>query len=129
MGIVDRRLSLTWGALALTAVLLAPLATDLAPRLPGCLFRELTGLPCPTCGTTRAALALVRLDLAGAIAFNPLATLGALVFLLGGVAAAAVCVAGRALPAPRLFGSGPRSAALLAIVANWAWLLLHPPPP
>lgn len=125
MGIVDRRLSLTWGALALTAVLLAPLATDLAPLLPGCLFRELTGLPCPTCGATRAALALTRLDLAGAIAFNPLATLGALVFILGGAAAAGGSLAGRPLREPPLAGPALRWAAVVALAANWAWILLH----
>ena len=125
MGIVDRRLSLTWGALALAAVLLAPLATDLAPRLPVCLFRELTGLPCPTCGTTRAALALSRLDLAGAIAWNPLATLGALVFVLGGAAAAVASLAGKPLREPRLTGPALRTAAVIAVAANWAWVLLH----
>jgi hypothetical protein len=119
---------LTWGAVALAAVLLAPLATRTEPLLSGCLFRDLTGLPCPTCGTAHAALALARLDLPGAFAFNPLATLGALVFLLGGAAAAVASLAGRPLPEPRLAGPVPRSAAFLAVAANWAWLLLHPPP-
>ena len=128
MATADRRLGLTWGAVALAAVLLAPLATQTAPLLPGCLFRELTGLPCPTCGITHAALALARWDLPHALAFNPLATLGALVFLVGGVAAAAASLAGRPLTEPRLSGRAPRSAALLAVAANWAWLLLHPPP-
>jgi hypothetical protein len=124
----DRRLGLTWGAIALAAALLAPLAAPLAPLLPGCLFRDLTGLPCPTCGTAHAALALARLDLPGAIAFNPLAALGALVFLLGGAAAAAASLAGRPLSEPRLSGWALRSAALLAVAADWAWLFLHPPP-
>jgi len=124
----DRRLGLTWGAIALAAVLLAPLAVSLAPLLPVCLFRDLTGLPCPTCGTAHAALALARLDLPHAIAFNPLAALGALLFLLGGAAAALASLAGRPLPEPRLSGWAPRSAAFLAVVANWGWLLLHPPP-
>jgi uncharacterized protein DUF2752 len=122
------RLALTWGAIALTAVLLAPLATQLAALLPGCLFRDLTGLPCPTCGTAHAALAIAHLDLSGAFAINPLATLGALLFLLGGAAAAAASLAGRPLREPRLSGPVPRLAALLAVAANWAWLLLHPPP-
>ena len=124
----DRRLGVIWGAIALAAAVLAHLATPLAPLLPGCLFRELTGLPCPTCGTAHAALALARLDLPHAIAFNPLATLGALVFLVGGVAAAVASLAGRPLAEPRLSGPAPRSAALLAVAANWTWLLLHPPP-
>jgi Protein of unknown function (DUF2752) len=128
LAVIDRRLALTWGALALTAVLLAPLATRLTPSLPVCLFRDLTGLPCPTCGTTHAALALAHLDLPGAIAFNPLATLGALAFLLGGAVAAAASLANRPLPEPRLSGAVPRSVALLAVAANWSWLLLHPPP-
>lgn len=122
------RLALTWGAVALAAALLAPFATGLASGMPGCLFRELTGLPCPTCGTAHAALALARLNLPGAFASNPLATLGALVFLLGGVAAASVSLAGRPLREPRLSGPAPRVAVLLAVAANWAWLLLHPPP-
>jgi hypothetical protein len=124
----DRRLGLFWGAAALGTLLLGPLASRVAPSLPGCLFRELTGLPCPACGTAHAALALTRLDVAGAIAFNPLATLGAVLFLLGGAFAAAAFFAGRVLREPRLSGPAPRLAAALAVAANWAWLLLHPPP-
>jgi hypothetical protein len=68
------------------------------------------------------------LDLPHAIAFNPLATLAALLFLFGGAAAAVASLAGRPLSEPRLSGWAPRSAALLAVAANWAWLFLHPPP-
>jgi hypothetical protein len=113
---------------ALVAVLLAPFATGLASGMPGCLFRDLTGLPCPTCGTAHAALALARLDLAGAFLSNPLATVGALVFILGGITAAAASLAGRPLHEPRLAGHAPRLVALVAVAVNWAWLLLHPPP-
>ena len=42
-----------------------------------CVFRGLTGLPCPTCGSTRAVGRLAALDLAGALAMNPLTTLAA----------------------------------------------------
>ncbi|MDC3953402.1 DUF2752 domain-containing protein [Polyangium jinanense] len=38
-----------------------------------CILRLTLGLPCPACGLTRAALALLRLDLATATAFHPLA--------------------------------------------------------
>ena len=35
-----------------------------------CLFHKVTGLLCPGCGNSRAALALLRLDVAGALAYN-----------------------------------------------------------
>lgn len=38
----------------------------------GCPIRWLTGIPCPGCGLSRAYLALLRGDLAGAFAFHPL---------------------------------------------------------
>ena len=39
---------------------------------PKCWFRQLTGLPCPTCGATRSVLSLVHGNLAEAIGHNPL---------------------------------------------------------
>jgi Protein of unknown function (DUF2752) len=39
---------------------------------PKCWFRQLTGLPCPTCGATRSVLSLVHGNLGGAIDRNPL---------------------------------------------------------
>ena len=37
-----------------------------------CVFYQITGLLCPGCGNTRAALALLRLDVPAAFAYNPL---------------------------------------------------------
>ena len=37
-----------------------------------CIFKSLTGWPCPTCGMTRSLIRLRRLDLVGAFAANPL---------------------------------------------------------
>lgn len=37
----------------------------------GCPFHKLTGLQCPGCGNSRAAMALLRLDLAAAFSYNP----------------------------------------------------------
>ena len=38
----------------------------------GCPFYQITGLQCPGCGNSRAALALIRLDFKSALGFNPL---------------------------------------------------------
>ena len=35
-----------------------------------CLFHEITGLLCPGCGNSRAALALLRLDIRAALGYN-----------------------------------------------------------
>ena len=36
-----------------------------------CLLRTFTGLLCPGCGNSRAAMALLRLDFAAAFSYNP----------------------------------------------------------
>lgn len=36
-----------------------------------CAFKQATGVPCPTCGGTRAVKCLLRLDLVGAWNYNP----------------------------------------------------------
>nr|QGT51180.1 hypothetical protein Firmicute1046_2560 [uncultured Firmicutes bacterium] len=38
----------------------------------GCPFRRMTGIACPFCGMTRAALSVLRLDFAGAVQYHPL---------------------------------------------------------
>jgi len=36
-----------------------------------CLFKQLTGIPCPSCGSTRSVLSLLRGDVTGALIWNP----------------------------------------------------------
>ena len=43
-----------------------------------CLVIALFGVPCPSCGSTRAFGALAELDVLGALRFNPLIVLGTL---------------------------------------------------
>jgi hypothetical protein len=84
----ERQLALLWLAAALSALALRPVWLAIAPRLPGCVFRSLTGIPCPGCGSTRAATAMLQGDLAASFASNPLAALAGLVFVVGAPLAA-----------------------------------------
>jgi hypothetical protein len=119
----ERQLAFLWGGAALAGAATAPFARALASASPGCLFRAVTGVPCPTCGGTRALLALARLDVPAALAWNPLVTLGALVFVLGGLVVLARALAGRGVPdgpPPRWAGA----AAGFAFAANWAFVIV-----
>ncbi|MGE0454236.1 MAG: DUF2752 domain-containing protein [Vicinamibacteria bacterium] len=51
-----------------------------------CYFKGFTGIPCFTCGSTRAAAHLAVLDFTGAFAVNPLATGVALALAVWGLA-------------------------------------------
>jgi hypothetical protein len=46
-----------------------------------CLLRASTGIPCPLCGGTTAAVRVGRGDLVGGLRASPLAVLGALAFV------------------------------------------------
>src|ERR1035437_1913257 len=40
-------------------------------KLGVCLFKRITGIPCPSCGSTRSVLSLVKGDVLGALFWNP----------------------------------------------------------
>jgi len=104
-------------------VALSPLAPALARGLSACPVRVLAGWPCPACGATRAALALARLDFAAAFAWNPLAAAGWLLLVGGGLAAALASFVGRLPPEPRTLPAASRWGFVLALVANWLYLV------
>jgi hypothetical protein len=73
------------------AVLLAAAVGLAVLHLPGrprtvCLLRAVTGIPCPLCGGTTAAVQVGRGDLLGALRASPLAVLGAATFVAAPVA-------------------------------------------
>lgn len=121
-----RQLALLWGVAAASTAALRPLWLALAPVLPACPMRTFTGIPCPTCGTTRAAVALLHGDLATALHANPLAALAGVGFVVGGLVALAWAWARGPLPAlPTRLPWSVRAAVLALLVANWAWVIAH----
>lgn len=48
-------------------------SSEVAAHFPACLFRLVTGLPCPGCGMLRGLMQAWRLDWAGAFHHHPLA--------------------------------------------------------
>ena len=122
-----RQLGLVWGGVAAALVALSPLGARLAAALPPCPLRSLTGLPCPGCGTTRAALALAELDVAAAFSVSPLAAAAWSALVGGGLVAGALAVAGVGTPdLPRPGGRADlllRFGAAAAILANWIYLV------
>lgn len=65
------RLAAPAGALCACALI----DPDRPPNWIVCPFRLLTGLPCPTCGMTRAVASILRARWADAVAFHPLSPL------------------------------------------------------
>ncbi len=95
--------------------------------LPQCLFHSLTGLPCLTCGATRAAWQFLHGHFAASFAYNPLAFLCYCGLLAYDIYALAVIT----LRAPRLrvgnISAGEkrvaRTIAVVLLAANWLYLL------
>jgi hypothetical protein len=95
---------------------------------PRCAFKTVTGLPCFTCGSTRALFALGQFQIAHAFKFNPLVTLAcaAVPMWLG------VSLINKVF-GPRLrFQFAPRLKSILfwlaaAAILNWIYLLLALP--
>ena len=118
-----------WVSVALACVFLLALGQVSAQfeiPVPLCPLKHITGIPCPSCGGTRALRALGHGALLAALRWNPLVTLAALATLPFLVYAALVTL----FRWPRIrLSLAPadqrllRVAAWIAIFANWAFLL------
>lgn len=118
---------LIWGSILLLAALLATAWLFSGIATPRCLLHAATGIPCPTCGMTRAIWHLMHGEIGRAFLLNPLMTaalLGAALY----VCYAAVVVIGR-LRRLRLEALTKteanlvRIAAIGLLAANWLYLI------
>lgn len=121
----ERQLAMLWSAAAISAVILRPVWIAIAPYLGSCTFRNVTGIPCPSCGVTRTALALLDFDLASAALVNPLATIAGFIFVTGGgLALVWVLLRGR-VPTWGLRWTHRWTIATAGVVLiNWLYLIL-----
>jgi hypothetical protein len=122
----DRPLAFALGLAAVGACTLVPFVQVFARFAPLCPLHALTGVPCPTCGSTRAAVALSHGDVAAALAFNPLVTLAA-VGAFAVALAAPVWVALRG-PVPTGGAGGARTLRVVvvgALLVNWLYLIVR----
>lgn len=120
----ERQVAWLWGIIAVSSLLLRPLWFELAKFLPRCPFRGITGIPCPACGTGHAALAFFHGDILGGLLANPLAALAGIVFIVGGVLAPLwIGLGGKVISVPVPLPRWARLAMVLAIAANWIYLI------
>lgn len=118
---------LLWGSVFLVAALLGTVWLSSGIPTPLCPLHALSGIPCPTCGSTRAAGALLHGDLKTALTHNPLMIVAFLAAALYVCYAAAVVVC--RLPRIRIKSLSPtearviRALAIFLIAANWFYLL------
>lgn len=120
----ERQLGLFWGVAAAILVVFSPWAETLASAAPACPFKLVAGIPCLTCGATRAAVALAAGNLIEAFSLNPLAALGWALFVAGGLVAGVLALRGRGVVEPvRQPSRAWRLAALSGAVANWIYVL------
>ena len=119
-------LGVWFGGVLIAGAALAALWMHLGLPTPVCLFKEWTGIPCPTCGATRMIAALFSGNIWGAALLNPM-----LFVALAGLAVWAVASTVRlAFGLPVWWVAlaereklGLRILACCLLAANWVYLM------
>ena len=95
---------------------------------PGCVFRGLTGVPCPTCGSTWSLVHLSHGDILSAFSMNPLVTL----VMIAAVLYFFFSLILLAFDLPRITciltekeKSLARAAVVMLLLAQWAYLTIR----
>ena len=127
---VSRRPAWPWWAILIVSMWACLVAVSVwVSQLTGrhvrlCLFKRITGVPCPTCGSTRSVLHLLGGDIAGAFRMQPFVFAAAVIFT------AALLL--RVLSARRVHVEMSTTArriawslVLAAFLANWAYVILY----
>jgi hypothetical protein len=117
---------MVWGPIAILFIVTAGLLKNFAPSLPVCIFHEITGYPCFTCGGTRSLIALSQFDLVSSFMFNPLVPLFALGLIVFSLLFFAGAVTNRSVKIS-LTKRGKRIirySVFIILALNWAFLIV-----
>jgi hypothetical protein len=125
---LPRMLAFVYAPLAVAIWWAARLAMQKSAGRGVCMLLESTGVACPTCGGTRAVLALGRGDPVRAAVENPLVAAGALLLGLWFFYAVAATAVPRLRVTPHLAPSEARTlriAAASAIALTWIYEIIR----
>ena len=118
---------LIWGSIGLFVALCSRFVPFERIPLPACLFHQITGIPCPTCGFTRTFRLMSRLRLLDGFLMNPVAAL-LFAFMVVFVVYAAVVLAFHT-PRIRMHLHGRRELNIVRVlvavivISNWIYLI------
>jgi hypothetical protein len=117
-----------WLAVSVSAFfILAALIYSGVP-LPKCLWHEMTGIPCPGCGGTRCARAIMAGSPGTAFALNPFVFTNFIVVILYDAYAAIVLLFRlprlRFANVPPWLGHSTRFGVAAIFVLSWTWIIL-----
>ena len=114
-----------YGGIALLAICVGRFVPVLA-FAPSCVFRGLTGMPCPTCGATRSVVHLARGEFLVSLGMNPLVSLCfviailvffySLITLIAGIPRIGITLSEREKDVLR-------SLAVVLVLVNWCYLI------
>jgi hypothetical protein len=130
----DRVIALTVLTLCAGAIVVAACLTP-APdgygthtrlHLPPCAFREVTGLPCPSCGLTTSMAYMARFQFGKAFFANPFGCAGFPVVVFIGILGAFSLVSGASFSRnmERFFGLKVLYCLALLLILSWGFTLL-----
>jgi hypothetical protein len=117
---------MVWGGMAIILIVSVGTLKEYLHLAPPCVFRQLTGIPCLTCGSTRSLIALSQFRLGASFLRNPLAMLVAVAAVLSSLLVGLGLLWRRRL-ALTLSESEKKSLRIVVfalVLLNWVFLIL-----
>jgi Protein of unknown function (DUF2752) len=114
-----------YGAIAV-GVLLTSWFLPVLAMTPSCVFKGLFGIPCPTCGATRAVVHLSHGAISAAIAMNPIVAISlvlAVVFFIYSLATLVLNVRRIGFIGSEREKNAARVLVVVLLLTQWAYLI------